>query len=215
MAKESIELFVTNRCNWFCDYCLVDTHNQPDKSFEDVMIDVHSIPAESEVTLSGGEPGLLSRSQLTEILETLKAKNCVIDLLTNGTFIRKYSDMLHYFDTILYHCLEYLTDEEIEYPKLDQTKVKYILVTENENLEDGTLLNVMNKYTHIKFLIFPEARPRRKINMIKLYRFVTEHKDRLYPNTLEEIAYKLRRSWGETGWETIHFNREKKNGSTG
>lgn len=98
-----IELVITWICNWNCEYCAVDTHNQEVFDLQDKL---KEIPEGSHVTLSGGEPGALSREVIWDTIKYLKDKNCSLSLNTNGTFIRKYSDLLPSFKKILYHCSE-------------------------------------------------------------------------------------------------------------
>lgn len=187
MAATGIELVITYKCNWFCDYCLNDTHHQPERSFQEVLEDANNIPPNTEVTISGGETGLMSRKRLQEIIDVLEAKNCQLDLLTNGLFIKKHEPLLKHFTEVWYHCLEYLNDDkEIEYPDLDQNKFVYIIVATESDLDSNTLVNTIERYPHIKFLVLPENRSGRRINFNKFKKFVDQYRDRIHPRTYEE-----------------------------
>ena len=61
---------------------------------------VEAIEPNSEVTFSGGEPGILNRKQLELLIKILKDKNCVIDLLTNGLFFKRHMPLVHEFGKI-------------------------------------------------------------------------------------------------------------------
>jgi len=120
-----IELVITWICNWNCEYCAVDTHNQEPFNLQDKL---DKIPNGSNVTLSGGEPGALPREKVWDIIHYLEDKGCSLSLNTNGTFIRKYSDLLPKFKKILYHCTENLdVDDKILIGPYDY----FVVVTDN------------------------------------------------------------------------------------
>jgi organic radical activating enzyme len=181
-----VELPLTYKCNWTCDYCLVDTHNQPDIEFTDLLQTVEDIEPFSEVTFSGGEPGLLPRAKLEMLISILKEKQCVIDLVTNGLFIKKHNELLSEFGEIIYHCVEKLTDD-IAFPDLDQDKIIYAIVALNDDFADGSVVALMNRYPHIRFLLTPELRKGMKSDIAQFQKFVNDHKDRLHPRTMSEF----------------------------
>lgn len=198
MPSTGVELAVTYKCNWHCEYCLVDTHNQPDRHFSQVLCDIVKLDDGTEVTLSGGEVGLLSRRALNAIVVALKGKSCPIDLLTNGLMFKKHRGLLRCFEEIWYHCVEHLADDaEIEYPHEDQSKVLYIVVATDKELESGSLLKFINKYPHIKFLVLPDNRGQHRVNLNLFMAFFKEHKDKLHERTLPEFIVDLGRTWGE------------------
>jgi len=198
MPASGVELVITYKCDWDCSYCLIDTHNQPNRPYKEVKEDAIKIPSNTEVTLSGGETGLMPRRQLVELIDILKSKNCDLDLLTNGLFIKKHLDLLSNFKEVFYHCVEYLTDEHsIKYPDLDQNKFVYILVVIDEDLESGSLIRMMDRYPHIKFLVLPDTRRSHKISLIKFRKFITQYKDRVHERTLSEFLIDLARTWGD------------------
>jgi organic radical activating enzyme len=185
MIKD-IELPLTNKCNWHCNYCVVDIHNRPELPFEEVLSKVKDIEPGSEVTFSGGEPGILKREELELLIKILKDKNCVIDLLTNGLFFKRHMPLVHEFGKIHYHCVEYLPDD-IEFPNLEFDHVFYGLVVTNTNFLDGSIHTMINKYPHIKFLLLPDVRSQKKINLNLMMDFFNEHGDKVHPYSLNEF----------------------------
>jgi len=180
-----VELPLTYKCNWRCDYCLVDTHNQPPVDFDLLLERVKGFAPNTEVTFSGGEPGLLPRAKLELIISILKEKNCTIDLVTNGLFMKKHPELLPEIGEVLYHCVENLTDD-IEFPDLDQDRFIYVAIAFDDDFLNGTLVDLMDRYPHIRFLVSPELRPGMKSDMVLFRNFVKEHKDRLHPRTMSE-----------------------------
>ena len=126
---------VTYLCNWKCDYCIVDTHNQPDITDKKLDLLISEIPRGSEVNISGGEPGLLSLSKINEILHKLKDKDChPISVMTNGLFLnRYYNEMYNRIDEFNNYCSEDFIKEPVIYDDPD-SKINYLAVVTNNNL---------------------------------------------------------------------------------
>jgi organic radical activating enzyme len=186
MPKE-VELALTYKCNWHCDYCISYTHSQPFLPFEEVLKRTKKIEPGTEVTFGGGEPGLLKRTQLEELIKILKEKNCPIDLLTNGLFFKRHMPLVHEFGKIHYHCVEYLPGE-IEFPDLNLKDVHYSLVVVDENFINGSIHNMIERYPHIKFLLLPDVRPQHKINLNLMMDFFGEHGHKVHPDSLKEFV---------------------------
>jgi organic radical activating enzyme len=176
-AKENeIELVVTWVCNWYCEYCCVDTHNRPKLTMEAVKAKLEKVISGYNVTLSGGEVGSMKRADIEFILAELEAKGCSVSINTNGLFIKRYRDLLPRFDEILYHCSENMNiaDEIIIDPDL---KLNYLLVVTDNNFNN--LEAFLEKYNNIKFNLVPATNPTgisgpilsliNKNKMIKLY----------------------------------------------
>jgi organic radical activating enzyme len=222
MPALGLELIITFKCDWNCSYCLVDTHNQIDRSFKEVLEDAINIAPNTEVTFAGGETGMLPRRQLVELIDILKQKGCELDLLTNGLFIKKHEPLLAHFNEVWYHCVEYLTDNNhIVYPDLDQTKFIYILVAIDDDIESGALERMINRYPHIKFLVLPDNRRSHRITLTLFRQFIDKYKDRIHDRTLSEWLIDLGRVWGErNGYNTygridkIDTTRLTRNGNT-
>jgi organic radical activating enzyme len=185
MPKE-VELPLTYRCNWHCDYCVTDTHNRLELPYEEVLKRAYAIEPYTEVTFGGGEPGLLKRKQLEELIDILKKKNCVIDLLTNGLFFKLHEPLVKEFGKIHYHCVEYLPGK-IEFPNLPYEHVYYALVVTNTNFLNGSIHTMINNYPHIKFLLLPDVRKQKKINLNLMMNFFNKYSDKVHSNSLNEF----------------------------
>ena len=204
MSVSGVELIVTYKCDWDCDYCLIDTHNQPERKYKNVLAEAKDIAPGTEVTFSGGETGLMPRRQLVELINLLEAKNCPLDLLTNGLFIRKHAELLPHFQEVFYHCVEYI-GQDIEFPNLDQDKFLYILVVIDRDFVDDRIMDMVRKYPHIKFLVLPDIRRSHKINLNTFMKFLNAHEQHLHPRTRSEFVSDLSRTWGARGHELNPF----------
>lgn len=155
MEKE-IELVVTWKCQWHCNYCCVDTHNRPKMSMDDVKAKLEKVIPGYNVTLSGGEVGTMKREDIEYILTELENKQCRPSINTNGLFIKRYRDLLPRFDTILYHCSEDLDidDDIIIDPELD---LQYLLIVTDLNFHK--LEAFLDKYPDIQFHLVAATNP--------------------------------------------------------
>jgi len=154
--EKEIELVVTWTCNWFCEYCCVDTHNRPELTMEEVKKKLDKVIPGYNVTLSGGEVGSMKRSEIEFILDELESKGCRPSINTNGLFIKRYRDLLPRFDTILYHCSENLDidDRIIIDPALN---LEYLLIVTDNNFHK--LDAFLNKYPEIEFHLVAASNP--------------------------------------------------------
>lgn len=155
MEKKDYELIITYKCNWDCEYCCVDTHsrNEPSNIFSKIEL----IEENSLVTLSGGEPGMLSRKKIISIIDKLLLKKCTICLNTNGLFIKKYKDLLKYFDKINYHISQNV-DINDKFTILESYyNVDYILIIHDMNYKNIELF--FEKYPNILFNVIPASNP--------------------------------------------------------
>ncbi len=190
MLDENIEydyeLFLTYKCNWDCEYCVVDTHNQPKIQDAALLEEVDNIPDGSIVKFMGGEPGMIEKSLLLVVMKKLKDKNCQLEIDTNGLFLEKYPEYTEHFLNVLYHCSENLEDDVLYYP---YPNIEYqITVTDNNhhNLEEFLKRNpgTFSIYGAQKSIINIEGNflsKRRAINIIR------EHKERLNPKCIGNL----------------------------
>jgi organic radical activating enzyme len=182
-GANSYTLYVTYRCNWFCNYCSEDTHNRPDVEVEDLRKKVEALPDGCDVAITGGEPGTLKRDVMEWLLTRLKEKGCFINVNTNGTFFKKHKDLCNIPDSYLYHCSEHLEDEEIWIPEwVDQTKIDFQLVITDDTMH--RLSYYVDKYPTIKFLVFGAdnviGKSLSRANGFKIYK---DFKDKIDPNS--------------------------------
>ena len=146
-------VFTTFECNWNCPYCYCDTHSKS-RTFEDVMNQLLVIEDGSTVTLTGGEPGLLTTEQLMTIIKHLRDKGCHVDVNTNGE-IFKHEEVIGEVDDILYHCsINMDIDDVINRDYMD--RVDYLVVVTDNNIHN--LQPFLEKHDEIDFKIIPARR---------------------------------------------------------
>lgn len=114
---------------------------------------VKSIPNHSYVTLSGGEPGMIDRSYVLEIMQILTDKSCIVNLNTNGLFLKRYLDIADAFNSIVYHCSEDL-DKRIETFKT-RCELRYMIVVTDDNFH--RLNTFLTYHNDVKFDIVPAS----------------------------------------------------------
>jgi organic radical activating enzyme len=148
------EVILTYNCNWNCEYCCVNTHENK-LNYEDALKKLEIIEEDSTVILSGGELGTLPKDKVINFINLLQNKNCKLHLNTNGLFLRKYEDLLTNFEEINYHCSQDLdiTDEIIILNK----KINYILIVHDLNIHK--LQQFLEKNKDLKFCIYPASTP--------------------------------------------------------
>ena len=176
-------LYVTYKCNWFCNYCSEDTHNRNDVTIEDLQRKVEQLPNNSDVSITGGEPGTLKKDVMAWLLTTLKNKGCLINVNTNGTFFKKHTSVCHIPDSFLYHCSEHLEDAEIWIPEhIDINKISFQLVITDDTMD--RLEYYVNKYPDIKFLVFGADNVIGKgLSRANGFKICKEFKDRIDPES--------------------------------
>jgi hypothetical protein len=150
--ENEVEMIIIHECNWNCPYCSEQTHQKSPLSVTKVFEKILGIRNGSNVTLSGGEPGLLSKDIICDIIHELVNKRCRLNINTNGLFIEKYPELLDYFDYILYHCSEDLIGDIKFY---DYPNVYHSLVLTDDNIcrFDG----MIKKYPSVKWNVIPSS----------------------------------------------------------
>lgn len=152
---------ITYRCNWNCVYCAVrNSHDYKETlTREDVLRKIDLIQDKSNVTIFGGEPGLVERDLLEEYIERLKRKACTLFLETNGTFLRRYPDLVRQFKLVTYHCSCDLDDEIY---MTDFENITYMLVVHDGNIR--RLGDFLKKYPDMRFYIVEATYPYPEMN---------------------------------------------------
>ena len=156
--KINYVIHLTKRCNWTCEYCIVDTHNAEFIPLDDVMFKINNLPKNAIVNLSGGEPGSLSYRDMDQIITKLVEKECEININTNGLFIKKFKIYDKYISNYFYHLSENLIDiPYINYLNKDilSKTEPMIVVTDNNivNLKDFVDMFII-KFPHKKLIIY-------------------------------------------------------------
>jgi len=151
---DEIELRITYKCNWNCDYCAVDTHNKHRVSQSYIYQCIDDMNSNSIVTISGGEPGLCTRKYIKTIIDMLLSKDCIIKLNTNGLFLEKFPDLLCHFDEIFYHCSSDL--QPIPVKRYNHKNIHYLLIITDNNIHR---LKEYVSINNFKFLIVASSNP--------------------------------------------------------
>ena len=157
-SRREFAIMLTHQCNWRCQYCAVkNKHDQSvDVSDEAVLENAKLVAPMSIVTLFGGEPGLVKRDLLEKCMQILEDKQCILYLETNGTFIKRYPDLLEHFAEVLYHCSEDLADED-QVRKPDFKRVRWMIIVHDKNID--RLQSFLEKHKDIKFDIIEATYP--------------------------------------------------------
>lgn len=143
---------VTYKCNWSCDYCCVDTHSRADPTDEQVMKNAELIEPGAHVSLSGGEPGLMSEQLLVKLLDLLESKNCVIGVNTNGMFFKNFPQYLHRINDFRYHCSPDLRNKVWLPPEYKLLNIKFVIVVTDESY--SRFEEFITKNSKIKFTVY-------------------------------------------------------------
>lgn len=150
------EINVTLRCNWDCPYCSMKERIGGKIDILQIIDLIKSVPKGAELTLSGGEPGLLPETKLQAILIAAMQRKLVLN--TNGLFIKKYRKYLRHFDVINLHI-----DPEKEW--IDGSFNRVLIATRTNQEE---LLNFC-KIKNQKFDIIPSSHNDGRINEYTCY----------------------------------------------
>jgi len=180
-------LVLTYKCNWYCEYCSIDTHNnKKEKKFDQILKEIDQIEPYSDVTLSGGETGLVSKNKLDIIFNLLEKKYCEININTNGLFMEKYYNI--YYDRVTdfyFHVSENLDNAFIRYNDPDK-KIRYLIVVVDNNMKN--LDSFLNKNNDVKFTIYGGDSHMRsnlkKINGLKIWQ---KYKDIIDPESFKYL----------------------------
>ena len=192
-------LITTYKCNWDCDYCCVDTHNQPEPSRERVLELANRVQPDSHVTLLGGEPGMLEEEMLVTLLELFEAKNCDVSVATNGLFFIKFPQHLHRIHRFHYHCSLTLKNTVYQPPNHEELSIKYLIIVTDESFP--RLDAFLTKNSHIAFTVTAadqhikvDGTPTTKLsagNRIKLYQ---NFKERIRLDTIDVLFSRNRQT---------------------
>lgn len=157
--RNEYTLRFTYKCNWNCSYCAINNLKEKDLiiTHENILNCIKQIPDNSNVTISGGEPGLLEKNKIQLYLDLLKQKNCILFLETNGLFLIKYPEFENYFEKILYHCSSELELPKINLNNLDKSKYNFLLIIHNNNIK--FLKSFLDNFPAIKFDLIEATYP--------------------------------------------------------
>jgi len=185
--EKSYELIITFKCNWYCDYCIVKTHDQNPKPLKEVLREIEEIPSSVEsVTIGGGEPGILSEDDITLIINKLLERGFTIDLLTNGLFLEKYPHLMENIGETFYHCIEDISDPK-SFKRYDYKELYYVVVLDKPEKENY-ILEILDDNEDIEFLILFNTRPGDVSGIKSFNRLIHRVKDKInFKKTKEEF----------------------------
>ena len=184
---------LTFNCNWFCNFCATDTHSKPKLTFDEVKNKLNQVEEYSQVSISGGEPGMILPRHMKYIIEELQKKHCKININTNGLFFKKYEKYADNVDSYFYHCSEKL-DNVVIPPMSIFKNVEYMIVVTDETYVNLDSFIENNK--EIKFSIFGadkytvNGKPGASLSKMNALRIYTKYKN-ILPQ--ESISYLLER----------------------
>lgn len=152
MEQQNYCIAITSACNWDCGYCCVDTHNRPEPSLELVLQRIEGIAPGSHVSLTGGEPGMVSEERMETILAALEAKGCQIGVNTNGMFFQKHAKQMSRIYDYVYHCSFDLRNKVWLPENHESLNTSYIIVVTNETYP--RLESFLTRNSDIDIVIF-------------------------------------------------------------
>ena len=200
-VKNEIEVELTHMCNWNCPYCAISTHVLPEITVTELFNKINTIPANSYVTLSGGEPGMLDLYTVTAIINKLQIKKCILNINTNGLFMLKYPQFLNVFNEIIYHCSENLDiDDDIIILQDKSLNIRYMLIVTDDNI--SKLAMFLAKYKDIKFDIvqatYDTNVDRPTLSRKNKYKLMTKFSARMTKESIQRLIH-------EKEWNIMKF----------
>jgi len=141
---------VTNQCNWDCSYCdNVDSQNVELDKLIECINSLQSLNPYITISLSGGEPGMLSEKYLEQVFKHI---NNPCEIATNGTFFEK--DYHNLFKSKLkefwYHVTPEINDDNTIYDNIEtDLPIQYIFVIHNRNINQ--VIPFIQRNSHIQF----------------------------------------------------------------
>lgn len=190
VCGESYCLTVTYKCNWKCDYCCVDTHMKKEPTLEKIMEWAEAVKPGTNVSFTGGEPGLMDESLLVTLLDLFESKGCNIGCNTNGQFFIKFPQYVHRINHFMYHCSQDLTNKIWQPPGHENLNIKYLVVVTDKNFP--RLQRFLDRNEGVPIVVYSadfymvNGKPGQKLsasNRIKLYQ---QFKDKI---RLDQLDY--------------------------
>ena len=179
---------ITFECNWDCQYCIVDTHNKRSINDDEVLNSLQNIREYSNVTITGGEPGLVNNDQMSKIFDILIAKKSIINVTTNGLFLKRYNRYYHLIDSYIYHCSENLIDIDI----VDDPdhKVQYTVVIDDDNIQNlESFINfVTSKNIYVRLDAALNIGSKSFLSKKNIFKILKEYKQYIKPQHIKHLV---------------------------
>lgn len=139
--------------------------------------------------MSGGEPGLIKREHIEYYIHELKQKNCILYLNTNGTFLKRYPDLIPNFEQIIYHCSENLEGKVHIFGEFDN--IDYMIIINDENF--SKLEKFMIDNSNIKFSIveatYNKANDGPTLSKKNKYEIMTKFYNRMTKDSIQRMIH--------------------------
>lgn len=170
------EINISYKCDLRCPYCAMLSRLNSRLEEQEVLELLKQVKDGSEVTLSGGEPGLCKKEFIFSIFRILLDKKVKINVNTNGMFIRRYKHLLKFLNIVNFHT------EITTFKKLPFKNINYVIILTKNNSSklEPFLKEIYNKF-RIKFDIIPctnflgsKTDYTSNINVLKFSKFMTE-----------------------------------------
>lgn len=149
-------LSVTYQCNWDCNYCCADTHNRKEPSRDFLDFRLNEIEPESDVSITGGEPGLIPDELMSHIFDSLEAKNCRITVNTNGLFFKKHAKYIPRVAEFLYHCTLTFKNKVWLPEGWEKLNIDFMCVVADDTVD--RLKSFLEKNKHLKIAVYSADR---------------------------------------------------------
>lgn len=155
MYKNTVSLFITEKCDQRCEYCdipLIQTPKDLDLDLFKKYISIINKKQLDEVCISGGEIGTLNIEILDQLFKLIDKK---VIIYTNGLFFKKnyYDRYKEQICGVRYHVLD---NKEIEKDVPKNTYFVYVITKKNiDNIQ-----NIVGKYKDINlnFVLYDDKR---------------------------------------------------------
>ena len=97
----SVNLSVTDRCNFKCSHCKIPQRQSKELTIEEIfkLVDALDKAGTMKISLCGGEP--LMRQDIAEIVNYIKSKKIMVDIVSNGALVRQKINEIKNLDFLL------------------------------------------------------------------------------------------------------------------
>jgi len=97
----SVNFSVTDRCNFNCTHCDIPKRGSKELTTEEIftIVDALDKAGTMRISLYGGEP--LMRQDIGQIIDYIKSKKIIVNIVTNGALLKQKIDEIKNLDFIL------------------------------------------------------------------------------------------------------------------
>lgn len=191
MKRDNFCLGVIWACDWDCPYCMVDTHSQKEYTLAQIERKLDLVTENADVSISGGEPGLLSKTLIKKIFDNLIEKKCLISVNTNGLFFKNHPEYDKYISSYFYHCSMDLSSPEIYKPTVAENKIDYMVVITDKTIDNLEPFLLYNKDILFKVFAADSYKVKGKkgdsLSKKNAFRIVKEYKHLIHKDSIHNL----------------------------